>query len=75
MLKIDNQAAIKQLQNETSASSSKHVDIKLKFIKDYTKKGKMRPEHVATGDMVADLLPKTLSAPRIAELREQIGLN
>ena len=31
ILKIDNQAAIIQLESEASAASSKHVDVKLKF--------------------------------------------
>ena len=31
VLKIDNQAAIHQIDNEAASSNSKHVDIKMKF--------------------------------------------
>ena len=74
VLKIDNQAAIKQLKNEASAASAKHIDVKLKFLKDFTKRGVVEPEHVSSGNMVADLLTKTLHAPRIQELCRQIEL-
>ena len=74
VLKVDNQAAIKQLQNEASAAIAKHVDIKLKFLKDYVKQGNVLPEHVASKDMVADLLTNTLSTPRVEELQNKIGL-
>nr|CCA20813.1 AlNc14C104G6145 [Albugo laibachii Nc14] len=66
--------AIKQLESEASAASSEHVDVKLKFSKDYAKNGTVKPAHVASGDMMADLLTKILNAPRFMELRKQIGL-
>ncbi|RQM18804.1 hypothetical protein DD237_008040 [Peronospora effusa] len=66
-------AAIKQLESEASAASSKHVDVKLKSEKDYAKKGTVKPVQVESGDIVADLLAETLNAPRIRE-RKQIGL-
>ena len=35
---IDNQAAISQISSEASSAKSKHIDTKLKFIKDYALK-------------------------------------
>lgn len=35
VLKIDNQAALKQIENEASSANTKHVNAKLKFLLDY----------------------------------------
>ena len=74
VLKIANQAAIKQIGNEASSASAKHMDVKLKFLRDYAKKKIVEPAYVDTKSMVADLLTKALPAPRVQELREMIGL-
>ena len=42
---MDNQAAILQLKFEDSMASSKHVDIRLKFIRDYAMRGIVKPEY------------------------------
>ena len=55
-MKIDNQDAIKQLESKASEANPKHVDVGLTFLKDYAKKGTVKPSHVASGDMVAGLL-------------------
>ncbi|KAG3137919.1 hypothetical protein PI124_g128 [Phytophthora idaei] len=69
-MKMDNQAAIKQLESEESMASAKHVDIRVKIICDFARKGIVKPEYVESRLMMADLLAKALPAPRIAELRE-----
>uniref|UniRef100_A0AAV1T532 Integrase catalytic domain-containing protein n=1 Tax=Peronospora matthiolae TaxID=2874970 RepID=A0AAV1T532_9STRA len=71
---MDNQAAIKMLESEGSMASAKHVDVRMKFICDYAKKGIVKPEFVESKLMKADLLTKTLPAPRVAELRELFNL-
>ena len=71
---IDNQAAIKQVESEESSIKSKHIDVKLKFIQDYVKKGILSASYLSTDAMVADLLTKELPAPRIQELNQLIGL-
>ncbi|UIZ22202.1 hypothetical protein KXD40_004976 [Peronospora effusa] len=53
-------AAIKQVENEASSSPAKHVDVRLKFIIDYYKKGAIKPTYVNTHDMLADMLTKSL---------------
>ena len=74
VLKIDNQAAVKQIENEASSASTKHVDVKLKFLRDHAKKKTVKPVYEGSKTMVADLLTKVLPAPRIQELRLLIGL-
>jgi hypothetical protein len=71
---MDNQAAIKQIENEASSSLAKHVDIRLKFAKDLHQKRIVQPEYVDTTLMLADVLTKALPAPRLQELRAMIGL-
>nr|CCA18616.1 PREDICTED: similar to pol polyprotein putative [Albugo laibachii Nc14]CCA20572.1 PREDICTED: similar to pol polyprotein putative [Albugo laibachii Nc14] len=71
VLKIDNQAAVNQIENEASSASTKHVDgtkhvdVKLQFLRDYAKKKTVKPTHESTKKMVDDLLMKVLPAPRI----------
>ena len=74
-VKIDNQAAIKQITNEATNSASKHVDIKIKFVRDVAKRGLIKPEYVNTKDNIADLMTKALPAPRMQELCAAIGLH
>ena len=38
LMHVDNQAAIKQIQGKDSAGRAKHIAVRLKFIKDYSKK-------------------------------------
>nr|CCA26268.1 polyprotein putative [Albugo laibachii Nc14] len=74
VLKIDNQTAVKQIENEASSASTKHVDVKLRFLRDYAKKKTVKPTYESTETMVADLLTKILPDPRIQELHFLIGL-
>jgi hypothetical protein len=71
---MDNQAAIKQLESEASMASAKHVDIRIKFICDYARRGIVEPKYVASRLMKADLLTKAFPAPRMAELRQIVKL-
>lgn len=53
-MEMDNQAAIRQLENEKSSARAKHIDIKLKFVEDCANNGIVKPFHVTTEDMAAD---------------------
>ncbi|CAI5723202.1 unnamed protein product [Peronospora destructor] len=67
-------AGIQQIDNEAASANGKHVDIKLKFLRDYSAKGKMKTDFTDTRTMVADLLTKALPASHVQELCEAIGL-
>ncbi|KAE9351299.1 hypothetical protein PF008_g5993 [Phytophthora fragariae] len=73
-MKMDNQAVMKQLTNEVSSSKAKHIDIRIKFLRDYVEKGVVVPTYVGSKDMLADLLTKALPSERVLALREKIGL-
>lgn len=48
--------------------------MKLKFVKDFVKKTVMRISYCESKAMRADILTKTLRAPRLDELRELVML-
>uniref|UniRef100_A0AAV1UW33 Uncharacterized protein n=1 Tax=Peronospora matthiolae TaxID=2874970 RepID=A0AAV1UW33_9STRA len=73
-MEMDNQAAIHKMENEESSARAKHIDIKLKFIKDYTKKGIINPSFVSTEAMTTDILTKAFSATRLRVLKEMCSL-
>ncbi|KAE8996641.1 hypothetical protein PF005_g26984 [Phytophthora fragariae] len=75
VMHMDNQAAVKQVQNETSSGKAKHIDVKYKFTKDLAAKGIIAPTYVPTGEMAADLLTKSFAAPKLRELCTLCGLD
>ena len=70
----DNTAAIAQVKNESTSAKTKHMDIRLKFILDLARKGKIDIFHVDTKLQLADLMTKGFSSIRLDELRKLIGL-
>ena len=71
---MDNQAAVKQLEAEKSTTSAKYVDIRFKFICHYAREGTVVTQYVKSESMMADILTKSLPAPRMEELCEIFNL-
>ena len=71
----DNQAAIKLCQNPIVSSKSKHIDLKMHYIRDCIKEGVVEVQYQPTEDMEADLLTKGLTGPRLARLRTSMGIH
>ncbi|GAB9471215.1 unnamed protein product, partial [Globisporangium polare] len=71
---VDNQAAIKQIEGEASSTKAKHIDVRVKFLCDYAKRGVVKPYYVRSELMLADLLTKALAAPKLADLRALVHL-
>ncbi|ETI43950.1 hypothetical protein F441_11179 [Phytophthora nicotianae CJ01A1] len=74
VMHMDNQAAIAQVTSEASSATTKHMDVKLKFIQDSVQKGELKPQYAESDSMLADLLTKPLAATRAKDMREAIGL-
>jgi hypothetical protein len=74
IIHVDNQAAIAQLEDESSPCKAKHMDIKLKFIKQHVKDGEIKPNYVETENQLADIFTKALPKPSFNTLKEKIGL-
>ncbi|GMF60978.1 unnamed protein product [Phytophthora fragariaefolia] len=74
-LRVDNQAALKQLEGEGASEKAKHIDVRTKFVGDYTKRGVLKPEYREGENMPADLMTKAVEAPRLNTLRRIVGLH
>ncbi|KAG6609052.1 Integrase catalytic core protein [Phytophthora cinnamomi] len=73
-LHVDNQAAIKQIEGEDTSGRAKHIDIRLKFIKDLSRNKGLNVSYCESKLMRADILTKTLPALRLEELRVLVML-
>uniref|UniRef100_A0AAV1UB90 Uncharacterized protein n=1 Tax=Peronospora matthiolae TaxID=2874970 RepID=A0AAV1UB90_9STRA len=73
-LYIDNQAAIKQLDGEASSLKAKLIDVRLKFVRDYSRREIIQAQYVRSEAQVADLMTKALDAAKLALLCELMSL-
>ena len=73
-LYVDNQSAIKLIQNPVAHDRTKHIDIKYHFIRDAQARGIINVEYCPTNDQVADVLTKPLSREKHERFTEQMGL-
>ena len=71
---VDNQSAIKLIQNPVAHDRTKHIDIKYHFIRDAQARGIIKVEYCPTNDQVADVLTKPLSREKHKRFTEQMGL-
>lgn len=68
---IDNQSAIEQIFYEASSAKAKHVDVRLKFLRDCAKNGILEPTYAASQKVLVDVLTKPLPVlldPRVGFL-------
>ncbi|GMF18322.1 unnamed protein product [Phytophthora fragariaefolia] len=73
-LRVDNQAVIKQIEGAGTSGRAKHTDIRFKFIKDLPRNKGLEVSYCESKLMRADILTKTLPAPRLEELRVLVML-
>src|SRR5258705_6937741 len=52
----------------------KHLDLCLYWLRDKVEHGMLNPDFIPTGDMIADCLTKSVSAPKVRFCREQMGV-
>nr|CCA27150.1 AlNc14C466G11806 [Albugo laibachii Nc14] len=69
ILHIDNQAAFTQIKGEDTSGRSKHIDVRYKFAKHLKKKKMLKVQYCESKSIRADILTKTLPAPRLSQLR------
>ncbi|CAI5733966.1 unnamed protein product [Hyaloperonospora brassicae] len=74
VLHVDNQAALSQIAGEASSLKAKHVDVRYKFLCDYSRRGVIAARYLRSEDMLADLLTKALDATKLAVLRRMVRL-
>ncbi|GMF58755.1 unnamed protein product [Phytophthora fragariaefolia] len=67
---VDNQAALKQLEGEQSSVKAKHIDVRIKFVVDYVRRGVLRAESVGKGSASStDLLGSPTNSDRSTGVR------
>lgn len=69
----DNQSCQKMIASEKFCNTSKHIDTKCHFVKDYISKGMIKCGYYPSEEQLADMLTKPLTAPKLARLREKCG--
>ena len=68
----DNVAAEKLTKNNIHHSRTKHIEIKHHFIREAVENKTIEIQHLASTEMLADLLTKALPAPQFLKLRHSI---
>lgn len=74
LLHCDNQGAIHLSKNNAFSSRTKHIHIKLEFIKEKNENGVIELAYVPTNEMLADLLTKGLVKAKLDCLIKQFGM-
>ena len=68
----DNQSAIKMALNPKSHGRTKHVDVRMHYIREQVKNGNIRLEYISTEEMTADMLTKNLGRRKFEYFRNKI---
>ena len=59
-------------KNNVHHSRTKHIDIRHHFIRETVQQGEIEVKHLASTEMLADLLTKALAFPTFSKLRQNI---
>jgi len=70
----DNQGAIALVQNPTSHSRAKHIDIRFHFIQERIKRNEIKLQYISTHQMVANILTKALPREAFEKFCEALGV-
>jgi hypothetical protein len=73
-LKVDNKSAIALMKNPVHHDRSKHIDIKIHFIRECCDNKLIDVEFIGTEFQLSDILTKALGRVRFQELRHGIGM-
>jgi Reverse transcriptase (RNA-dependent DNA polymerase)/gag-polypeptide of LTR copia-type/Integrase core domain/GAG-pre-integrase domain/Domain of unknown function (DUF4219)/Zinc knuckle len=74
MLKCDNKSTIAMCKNPVHHGRSKHIDIKLHFIRELVVSEAVGLEYVPTMEQKADILTKALTTTEFLMMRRKIGV-
>ena len=70
----DNQGAIKLSKNPQHHNRTKHIDVKYHFVRESCQEGLIQLVYIATGEMVADILTKSLPRDRHEKHMKGMGI-
>ena len=74
LLKSDNTGAQAIAENDTLAKGSRHLDIKLFWLRELISKNLLTMEHCPSNQMIADILTKNLPRPLFERFRPLLGV-
>ena len=69
---VDNQAAIKISENDSSHDRTKHIAIRHFYIRDCIEDGSVKLEWVRSEDQLADVLTKPLTPSTFTSIRDRL---
>ncbi|UYV85167.1 hypothetical protein LAZ67_X004795 [Cordylochernes scorpioides] len=73
-LYIDNQAAIKLVENPVFHKRTKHIDVRYHFIRSKHKEGELKVHHVCSSEQLADIMTKPLPRNKFHYLRGLLNI-
>ncbi|KAE9336128.1 hypothetical protein PF008_g13168 [Phytophthora fragariae] len=71
-LQVDNQSAIKSMENEMTSARSKHINVRYHYIRDVIARGDVSVSYCPTQQQLADILTRPLQRVVFERLREQL---
>ena len=74
VINLDNQSTIKMVENSKFSSRTKHIDVRLHFVRECVYVGKIKLNYCPSEDNLADLLTKPLSGVKTKYLRNLAAL-
>lgn len=74
VLYVDNQSAVAMIKNHENTRRSKHIDIKVHFIKDVIANKQVEVKYVPTDKNIADVLTKSLCSDKFINFRAKLKL-
>lgn len=69
---IDNQSAIKLINNPVYHKKTKHIDVKFHFIREKVKRKLIVIKYVQSLDLLADIFTKALPNVKFEHIRDEI---
>lgn len=75
VVRCDSQSALYLMKHQTFHERSKHIDVRLHFIREIVEKGEIKMEKVSTEENAADMLTKALPSSKFVHCLELVGLS
>jgi hypothetical protein len=73
-VRIDNKSAISLIKNHVHHDKSKHIDVRVHFIRECAQEGLIEVNFIKTEEQLGDVLTKPLSRVKFAGICAKIGL-
>ena len=72
---MDNQSILKTALKEETTQRTKHIAVRMAYIREQMATGQFTLEYVNTDDNLADIFTKSLGKQKVTKLRQQLLQN